>query len=273
MRTIKGVCRLAGLVAFILFVFLFVLICFPFMNWKLRGRWIRFWAARLPRVLGMTVSVSGDVPRETSRLYGRAPGETGYLVVANHISFVDVFALDAVLPCQFVAKSEIARWPVFGSICRHAGTLFIDRGSRRSIVEIVKLLSGSLKEGGNALFFPEGTVADGLALLPFHPNLFEAAVQTGADVLPVAVHYTVDGRLSDVASYAGHQSMWDVVKRIVFSEGVGVHVEVLAPIPSAGETRQSLSEKSSAAIAAAIGVPDATLEKKRELERRLAAGE
>ena len=195
----------------------------------------------------------------------------GYMVCANHVSFIDIFILDAVLPCRFVAKKEIASWPVFGFIARGTGTLFIARSRKRAVLEIADAMAGAINEGTNVLFFPEGTTGNGLELLPFHPNLFEAAVRSGAQILPVTLRYTLDGKPSGLVSYAGDVALFTVLKRILFTPGLGVEVTLLDPISVDGKTRQALCLEASALMSGALGVSDVTAEREEARRRRLQA--
>lgn len=109
-------------------VFVFIVCCMVIIGFVLpratpqeRGRLIRRWAGRLLVWLGIRVDVSGDVQCQAALDTGISPGEVGRLLVSNHVSFLDVFVLDSVLPAGFVAKAEIANWPVFGKIALCGG--------------------------------------------------------------------------------------------------------------------------------------------------------
>ena len=238
---------------------------------KGRGRCVRRVCRVLMRVLGVRMTVRGAVPVAQSAECGVNGEGPGYMVCANHVSFIDIFILDAVLPCRFVAKKEIASWPVFGFIARGTGTLFIDRSRKRAVLEIADAMAGAINEGTNVLFFPEGTTGNGLELLPFHPNLFEAAVRSGAQILPVTLRYTLDGKPSGLVSYAGDVALFTVLKRILFTPGLGVEVTVLDPVSVDGKTRQALCLEASALMSGALGVSDVTAEREEARRRRLQA--
>jgi 1-acyl-sn-glycerol-3-phosphate acyltransferase len=111
------------------------------------------------------------------------------LVVANHLSYLDIAILSAAMPCFFVAKSEIDRWPYFGKAARVGGTLFIDRSSLKSAERVAAEIAERLPLPVPILFFPEGTSTDGGALLRFHTRLFEPAVRAESPVTAAAVRY------------------------------------------------------------------------------------
>jgi 1-acyl-sn-glycerol-3-phosphate acyltransferase len=114
------------------------------------------------------------------------------LVVANHLSYLDVLILSAAMPCFFVAKAEIDRWPFFGKAARTGGTLFIDRSSLASAEKVSEMISERLRLSVPVLFFPEGTSTDGSSLLRFHSRLFEPAIAAGAQVTAAAVRYVIE---------------------------------------------------------------------------------
>ena len=270
MNHVTGAVRLFFVALYILLVVFFVLAVFPFCSAVQRGRWIHRLAGWVPAICGVRMTVKGRVPDQGACETGIHSGGTGYMVCANHVSFLDIFVLDAVLPSRFVAKKEIASWPVFGMISRGVGTLFIDRSRRRAVLEVAELMSSTMKKGENVLFFPEGTTGKGDVLLPFYANLFTAGPMAEAEILPVTLRYTLKGETTTVTSYA-HESLFTVLRRIVSTSGLGVEVTVIDPIPSAGRERRELCALASARMAEALGVPDATAAKEAQRRARLEA--
>ncbi len=130
----------------------------------------RGWARSLARILGMRVRVEGAAPA--------AP----CLLVANHLSYVDVVALWCATEGSFVAKSEVASWPLVGALGRIAQTLFIDRSSRRDVVRVIGEMERTLARGESVILFGEGTSTRGDRVLPFKSSLFEAALRSGRPV-------------------------------------------------------------------------------------------
>ena len=111
---------------------------------------------------------------------GRPPAAGPLLLVANHISWIDIASVHAVCYCRFVAKSDMKRWPVIGTLTAGIGTLFIERESRRDAMRVVHHMADSLRAGDVLAVFPEGTTGDGHGLLPFHANLIQAAIAAQA---------------------------------------------------------------------------------------------
>lgn len=112
------------------------------------------------------------------------------LIVANHVSWADILALAAAVPGSFVAKADVARWPLLGWLARRHGTVFVERGRRSTVAAQADALADRLRKGGSLILFPEGTSSDGRDVLPFKPALFAAAVQAGVPVQPVSLAWT-----------------------------------------------------------------------------------
>ena len=125
--------------------------------------WLHHLCRRLLPVFGVELNVTGPVP---------ARG----LLVANHLSYLDIIALASRTPCVFVAKSEVKSWPVFGWFARRAGTIFINRRSRRDAVRATDEIRAALDEGVLVVLFPEGTSSDGATVRAFKSSLLEAAI-------------------------------------------------------------------------------------------------
>lgn len=142
-----------------------------------RGLAFRYWAKAMMRLFGLKLDVRGKPPA--------AP----FLLVTNHLSYVDVIVLAAQFDCIFVAKSEIAAWPLFGWLSRQMNTIFIDRQRKRDLLRVNALLSQALTTGQNVVLFPEGTTTVGATVLPFKPGLLEPAVRAGRRVAYASLRY------------------------------------------------------------------------------------
>lgn len=174
-----------------------------------RSRMLRCWARSLVRVLGMRVERSG------------APPGAPFLLVANHLSYVDILVLGSELGGTFVTKAEIDRWPVLGSICRAAGMIFVDRTSRRDLVRVRGEIEEKLAAGRGVVLFIEGTTGPGRELLPFRPSLLEGAARDG-----YPVHWaTLSYRTPEGAPPAVDSVCW------YGGEGLATHVRRLVRLP------------------------------------------
>lgn len=145
-------------------------------------RRVRRWARRTMRSLGVRIRVEGEVP-------------TGPVVlVANHLSYLDIPLLWTLVPGRFVARADVADWPGIGSAARTLGTLFLDRTRKRALLDVLPRMTDALRDGGAVVFFPEATSTRGAAVLPFKSALFESAIRTGAPVVAASLDYETSDR-------------------------------------------------------------------------------
>jgi 1-acyl-sn-glycerol-3-phosphate acyltransferase len=216
---------------------------FPWAGAGLRERLVRRWSARLLAICRVRVEHAPG-----------APPLAHALIVSNHVSWLDIFLINSLHPCRFVAKAEIRAWPVLGWLVAQAGTVFIARGNRRDLRHIFKGLVDALGQGQRVAFFPEGTTAGQGQLLPFHANLFEAAIDAGVPVQPYALAYLdASGGWHPAVDYTGDTTFVDSILRILQGEPVVARLGCLAPITSQGAHRRELSAQAQAAIGRALG--------------------
>jgi 1-acyl-sn-glycerol-3-phosphate acyltransferase len=185
---------------------------------------------------------------------GIAGWSSGRLLLANHISWIDIFSINAVVPTRFIAKAEIGRWPLVGLLVSLAGTLYVERGRRHAVHAINQKVAERLKQGETIGVFPEGTTTDGSLLLPFHANLVQPALDVGGEIRPVALRYTQRGAQTLAAAYVGDDSLVGSLWRIVTTPGLQVDVIWLPPLAAGAATRQAAGQQARAAIAQALGL-------------------
>lgn len=206
---------------------------FPRLDEAERHARIGWWSGALVRHLGLALQVRGTAPR---------PGAT--LVVANHVSFLDIAAIHAAVPhARFVSKADVLAWPLLGWLIKNAGTLFIERERKRDAVRVVHAMAESLQRGETVAVFPEGTTGPGDVPLPFHANLLQAAIATGTPVQPVVLRYaTPNERVATAAQFLGETTLLQTVWRMASARGLAVHVEILPPVSTAHADRRALAE-------------------------------
>ncbi|MFZ3288410.1 MAG: lysophospholipid acyltransferase family protein, partial [Telluria sp.] len=193
---------------------------FPWAGRGRRNRYIQRWSRKLLRICGVSVEHGP----------GAAPLSHA-MIVANHVSWLDIFVINALHPSRFVAKAEIRAWPVLGWLAQQAGTVFIARGSRRDLRHIFKGLVDSLQLGERIAFFPEGTTAPLGSLLPFHANLFEAAIDARVAVQPYALKYLdAQGALQRSVDFAGDTTFVQSIVAILSGGAVRAQLTCLEPI-------------------------------------------
>lgn len=255
MRILIGAARFAAVFVYVFCCFVIIFGVFPFSSPEGKGRIIRRWSARILRWLGVTVDVIGRYEGDARvQDCGRTPGQTGRLIVSNHVSFLDIFALNSVFPSAFVAKAEIGRWPVFGTIAKAVDTVFIERGNRKSLISTAEAMAKALAGGRNLLMFPEGTTSDGVALKKLHGNLMEGAVRQQAEVIPVVLRYKTHGQVTTVPAYVGDVGLFECLWKVVTMDELHLEVHLLAP--RRGENRHDLCKQISADMCAVIGCED-----------------
>lgn len=176
------------------------------------------------------------------------------LIVCNHISWLDVFVLNALSPTTFVCKDEVKDWPGIGSLVRYSGTLFIARGSRAAAARTAQAIAARLAGEERVAVFPEGTTTQGTSLLPFKAALFESAIQAGSPVHPVCLRYAdAHGRPSTAPAYDGDLSFVRSLLNIVRSHGLQAQLNFLEALPP-GRERRHLAREAEARIAAALNL-------------------
>jgi 1-acyl-sn-glycerol-3-phosphate acyltransferase len=180
---------------------------YPALPAHLRRHILRRWSAGLLAIFNVRVEVGPDDALHTLQ---------GGLLVTNHISWLDVFVLNAIIPMRFVAKSEVRSWPVFGWLCAQAGTLFIERGKARDAARLNLQLVELLQAGECLAIFPEGTTTDGSLVAHFHASLLQPVIDAGTALHPVAIRYQdADGTRSTAAAYIDElsfaASLWNIL--------------------------------------------------------------
>ncbi|MFF2043494.1 lysophospholipid acyltransferase family protein [Kitasatospora sp. NPDC058170] len=194
-----------------------------------RHRLVRAWARALLGALGVTVRFGPD-PGAGEGAGGAA---TGVLVVANHVSWLDIPLIAARQPGRSIAKTEVRRWPVLGPLVAWGGTVFLDRDRLRALPAAVDTVAAALRAGHPVVVFPEGSTWCGKESGRFRPALFQAAVQAGAPVQPVTIRYRLaDGTPTSAAAFVGEDGLLSSLARVLAVRGLVAEVTFLPPIPA-----------------------------------------
>lgn len=209
-----------------------ILLHFPRLSAEQREIRVQVWSREMLARLGIQLEVQGDAA---------LPGPL--LLVANHISWLDITSLHAARFCRFVSKADVARWPLIGALASGVGTLFIQRESRRDAMRVVHDMAQSLQAGDVLAVFPEGTTSDGVDLLPFHANLLQAAIAAGAPVQPVALLFLdAHGERSLAPCYVGDDSLLVSVWRTARARGITVRIVFGTPQVASGRERRAWAQ-------------------------------
>ena len=214
-RRVRTAVRIAALVAVVLAGAL-VGLAAPLLGVRRLERAQALWCGTLLAAVGVRVVVTGPRP---------APGS---LVVANHVSWLDVLALNRVAPVRMLAKAEVRDWPVVGAMAARAGSLFLDRDRLRALPDAVAAVADALGAGGCVGVFPEGTTRCGRDLARFRPAAFQAALDAGAPVVPVALSYAdPDGAPDAAAAFVGDDTLAASLARVAAARRTVLTVRVL----------------------------------------------
>jgi len=238
-RAARAAWRIARAVLHVLRGLWLVLRRFPRLGRAVREAHIRAWSTGLLAVLGVRLDVQG------------APLAGAKLLVANHVSWLDIMAIHAVCPeARFVSKADVRHWPLASRMADAARTLYIARERKRDSLRVVHLMAEALAEGDTVAVFPEGTTGDGHTLLPFHANLLESAIATGTPIQPLALRFS-DARhaVSPAARFVGDTTLLQSLWNVVAADSLCVHLHWLPAEPVAGTERRALAQHLRARIA------------------------
>lgn len=200
-----------------------------------------WWYRRLIPMLGLRVRVVG------------APAERA-LLIANHISWLDIPVLGSIGDISFLSKDEIRRWPLIGWMSEQVGTLFIKRGGHQT-AELIEQIQARVSQGQPVVIFPEGTTSDGRRLRRFHPRLMAPALQPGIDAQPLTIRYGDHAEPDRIAPFIGDDALLPHLWRVLCQPQIGVQVEFLSRVSSVGMDRRALARVCQDQIALALGVP------------------
>jgi 1-acyl-sn-glycerol-3-phosphate acyltransferase len=213
---------------------------YPLISERQRLQHKSVWSARLLRILGIERRVVGAI-------------EPGTLLVANHVSWLDIFVINAANPSAFVAKAEIGSWPLAGWLCRKTDTLFIERGRRRHAQHVAHAMVTLLASDKSVAVFPEGMTSDGQDVLPFHAALLQPAISLERPVQPLAIRYRdANGDYSAAVAYVGETSLMDSLRNMLAVRGLRAELVCLPAIPSRDRDRRWLTKACEMQIRGAV---------------------
>ena len=220
-----------------------LLVLFPFLNTSAKKQHIQRWSKRLLQIFGIQLQVNN----------ADALLDSSYLLAANHVSWMDIHAINSFKPIRFVAKSEVEKWPIFGWMAKQLGTVFINRESSRHARQVVTNMAELLKTQSICIF-PEGTSTIGKSVQAFKPNLFEAAAQAQVPVCTLALAYfdRNTGQHSEVPAFIGDMGLIGSMARILKNRRLRVELtffQVIKADPGMQIDRKELAQHSQEQIA------------------------
>lgn len=204
----------------------------------------RRWMQQLAVILGLRIQTSGSAM------------DTAGLLVANHISWLDAVAISAAVPTTFVAKDDVRRWPVIGTLATWSGTVFLRRANLGVLNVAIDTLAEVIRRGQRVTVFPEGTTGPGTQLNDFRRALYQSVVNAGAPVQAVAVRYLRNGSPDTVAPFIGDDEFVPHLLRIMAEPFTDVRLDFQRPL--AGGDRRTLAAATRAQIGVALGISQRT---------------
>jgi 1-acyl-sn-glycerol-3-phosphate acyltransferase len=217
---------------------------FPLIGTPSRRALIRRWSRKLLVLL-----------RIDARVEGRLDAHRGnVLIVANHVSWLDIVVLNALQPSRFVAKAELARWPLVGRLIRDAGTIFVTRERRHDTRRVNHDAARALAAGDVVAVFPEGTTTDGMTLLRFHASLLQPVVDSHGHVQPVAIRYLDGEGVPSTAPVYGDETFAASFWRVCGERALVAQLTAIDAMPARQAHRRELARAAEDAIRAALGL-------------------
>jgi len=205
---------------------------------------IQYWAKRLLRILRIKITLTGEVLKFLSK--------DTYLIVSNHISWLDIPVIFSLKLITFVSASEVKTWPIIGILAKISGAIFVDRNRKSSLVEVIQAMNHHFKnEKQSICIFPEGITSNGYQVLPFKSNLFQSAFESNKLILPLSIKYKENNVLTNRTSFHGSTTLFQSFKRVAKSNLIEVVVDIGHPVKPT-QSRKDLSLKIQEAIALKI---------------------
>ncbi|MBS0243544.1 MAG: 1-acyl-sn-glycerol-3-phosphate acyltransferase [Proteobacteria bacterium] len=223
-----------------------VFVVFPFVGEANQRRQLQRWSVKAISIFSGSVALKREA----------TPPERACLLVSNHVSWLDVFVIWSHFDVTFVAKSEVANWPMIGMLARRLGVIFISRGRRGDVVNVGRVIAESLRGGRSVCIFPEGTTTDGTSVAPFRPALFQPALDAASPIQPICLRYQSEsGSRAAAVSFLGDTTLVQSLWRLAAGGRFRAHITKLPSIDGKGFDRRAIASQCEIAIANALTCP------------------
>lgn len=226
-----------------------LLICgvfFPLSKLSTHEVLVRWWSARLLAIFRVELKF---IDCSDGTAAQRA------LIISNHVSWLDIFVMNAQQPCYFVAKSDIRNWPIIGWLSQKAGTIFLERGKQREVRRIYEGLVHQIHDGKRIAFFPEGTTAAQGTVLAFHANLFEAAIEAQVPIEPFSIRYLdASGKLHSAVDFIGEMTIVESMQAILKGGKITAELRQLRTINTINAHRREIAQEARLAVARSLNI-------------------
>ena len=225
--------RLFSLLIFNIFCVFLVIIFYYILPKKVWIYFVKMWALVTIKIIGIKI-----ICNNTNSYI-----EKNAMIIANHISWIDIPILFTQYSVSFIGRSELKNWPLLGLLIKSAGTIYINRERKRDLIDLNQIISHELLNNATIGLFPEGKTGNGLELQPFKPGLLESAIIAKSTIIPLVIrYYTRDGKITTKVTYEGNITLWQSLKNSLLLNGIIVKITSL-PRVNAGDfnSREVLS--------------------------------
>ena len=207
-----------------IFLGLVSIIFFPIIDRKSKKILIKSWSLLLLRIFKINLILNKNLKEILTK--------KNYLIVSNHISWLDIFIINAAYPVAFVAKHSISKWPILSWLVKASETIFIDRKRIIKIKETTKEVENFLQNKGSICIFPEGTSTDGSQLLNFKSTLLQTTIKKNISVLPIAIQYFHNQNYCSAPGYYGDLTLLDSIRNLIKFDNIEAKLTILTEINS-----------------------------------------
>lgn len=205
------------------------------------GETIQQWMQQVCAIIGLKVNKSGELLQPSAAL-----------IVANHVSWLDIIALSSTVKSSFISKSELKKWPIIGSLAKSSGTIFIKRNSRSELTLAINSISSVIQKGKSVILFPEGTTTNGNSVKRFKSSLFQSAINSNCTIQPITIRYIRNNKLDTIAPYIDRDNFVIHLLRIMCQPQTTVVLHINKKIIAVNERRQDLTVASQNKIELAL---------------------
>jgi len=208
---------------------------------------IQQWMQKICRIIGLNIKITGELLQPSASL-----------IVANHVSWLDIVALSSTVKSSFISKSELKKWPIIGSLAGGSGTIFIDRTSRRELGVAIDSISKVIKKGKSVILFPEGTTTNGSTVNRFKSSLFQSAIKSNCTIQPITIRYIRNNQTDTIAPYIDDNNFFIHLLRILRQANTTVRLHINKEIIPNNDNRQNLTFQSHTKIKLALNCASRT---------------
>jgi 1-acyl-sn-glycerol-3-phosphate acyltransferase len=250
MKFLRVAVRLPAMVFLLLLGLFILLVLFPRWDYSRQRLMIKRWSGWLLTSVGV---IPQEIRLADAQTLSTVSGPV--LLAANHVSWLDIFVINAIQPAHFVAKSDIRSWPLVGLLCDRSGTIFVERTRRTAVREVLQVMADRLTQQGIVAVFPEGTTGDMYSLKPFHSNFLQAAVTSQASIIPLGIAYKdTDGKVADAVQFIGETTFVASAISVMSQQKIVANLIVTQTITFSDQSRHELCEATQQQISQALDV-------------------